>query len=125
MQEISRSLTARGPGKAPQTPDPRALAAAGPAERLRLLGSSPEGLDSSEAAARLARFGPNEPGRQVSSDPLRAFASQFGHTLALLLWFAAGLAFAAGIPELGGAIVAVVAIRRHGARGGVGGGRSH
>jgi magnesium-transporting ATPase (P-type) len=38
------------------------------------------------------------------------FVSQFTHTLALLLWFAGGLAFAAGIPELGGAIVAVVGL---------------
>ncbi len=86
------------------------LAAASPEERLRLLNSARDGLSSTEAAHRLSRFGPNEPVRPAASHPLRAFASQFTHTLALLLWFAGGLAFAAGLPELGGAIVAVVAV---------------
>jgi magnesium-transporting ATPase (P-type) len=58
----------------------------------------------------LRRFGWNEPVKPAESHPLRSFVSQFTHTLALLLWFAAGLAFAASIPELGGAIVAVVTI---------------
>jgi calcium-translocating P-type ATPase len=41
---------------------------------------------------------------------LLTFLANFTHTLALLLWFAAGLSFAAGIPELGAAIVAVVVV---------------
>jgi sodium/potassium-transporting ATPase subunit alpha len=102
---------ARSPGAAAlPPPDAAALAAAAPEERLRILRSSAGGLASGEARVRLAMAGPNEPVRPRASHPLRAFAAQFSHTLALLLWFAAGLAFAANIPELGGAIVAVIAV---------------
>lgn len=90
--------------------DPRKLAQAAPDERLAYLGASAAGLSSPEAAARLRRFGPNAPATPASASPLRSLAAQFTHTLALLLWFAAGLAFAAGIPELGAAIVAVVGL---------------
>ncbi|MEP7215371.1 MAG: cation-transporting P-type ATPase, partial [Anaerolineaceae bacterium] len=90
--------------------DPRELAPATPGERLVLLGSGESGLTAREAARRLGRYGLNEPVLPTASHPLRAFVGQFTHTLALLLWFAGGLAFAAGIPELGGAIVAVVGI---------------
>lgn len=90
--------------------DSAVLAAASPEERLRLLKSDASGLTQAEAAARLARAGPNEPVRPAASHPLRAFAAQFTHTLALLLWFAGGLAFAANIPALGGAILAVIAV---------------
>ena len=90
--------------------DPRKLAQVVPKERPLLLGSSVEGLSSSAAATRLRRIGPNEPVRPPSASALRSLAAQFTHTLALLLWFAAGLAFAAGIPELGAGIVAVVGL---------------
>ncbi len=90
--------------------DPRSLAQVAPDARLSLLGTSAEGLSLEEAASRLRIAGLNEPVRPTKSHPVREFAAQFTHTLALLLWFAAGLAFAARIPELGGAIVAVVAI---------------
>lgn len=81
-----------------------------PGDRLSALGSNQHGLDPSEVERRQARFGPNEPARRERQHYLARFAENFTHTLALLLWFAAGLAFAAGINELGGAIVAVVAI---------------
>src|SRR3972149_2011607 len=42
--------------------------------------------------------------------PLRLLFSQVSHTLALLLWAAAALAFLAGLPQLGWAILAIVAI---------------
>lgn len=87
-----------------------ALAAVDPESRLRLARSSWEGLGSAEAAIRLRALGPNEPVRRTSANRLRQFGLQFVHTLALLLWFAAGLAFAADIPELGAAIVAVVLV---------------
>ncbi|MBI2764804.1 MAG: cation-transporting P-type ATPase [Chloroflexi bacterium] len=90
--------------------DPRPLAAAAPGARLTMLGSSLDGLSTEAAASRLLAAGLNEPVRPTASHPARAFAAQFTHTLALLLWFAAGLAFAARIPELGGAIVAVVVV---------------
>jgi sodium/potassium-transporting ATPase subunit alpha len=98
------------PPQPPKHVDPRELVAVEPEMRLALLDSSEAGLASSLAAARLREFGLNEPVRPTTSHPLIAFTTQFTHTLALLLWFAAGLAFAARIPELGGAIVAVVAI---------------
>ncbi|HWC30132.1 MAG TPA: HAD-IC family P-type ATPase, partial [Dehalococcoidia bacterium] len=90
--------------------DPVTIATAPAETRLSLLASSPAGLSETEAAARLRRFGPNQPLEPAASHQLRAFAAQFVHTLALLLWFAAGLAYAAGIPELGTAIVAIVLI---------------
>ena len=90
--------------------DPRELAAATPQSRLAMLGTSLHGLDTPEAAARLRQFGPNQPIRTTSAHHLGALAAQFTHTLALLLWFAAGLAFAAGLHELGAAIVAVVVL---------------
>jgi calcium-translocating P-type ATPase len=48
--------------------------------------------------------------RQERTRQIALLASNFTHTLALLLWFAAGLSFAAGIPELGGAVVAVIVV---------------
>lgn len=78
--------------------------------RLEILGTSLQGLSRGEVDRRRLVYGPNEPIRPAASHRLRGFASQFTHTLALLLWFAAGLAFASGIAELGGAIVAVVLI---------------
>jgi calcium-translocating P-type ATPase len=87
-----------------------ALAARPPAERLAALGSSPAGLDEDEARRRLLEHGPNEPIPPERRHPLAAFSANFTHTLALLLWFAAGLAFAGGVPHLGGAIVAVIAV---------------
>ncbi len=74
------------------------------------LQSTANGLTTSEATERLRRIGPNEPVATDSVHPVRAFLGQFTHTLALLLWFAAGLAFAAGIPELGGAVLAVIVL---------------
>ena len=94
--------------------EPRAEAStlyhATPPERISLLSSTAGGLSAEEAGRRLTVHGPNEPAAARTPHPLRQFAAQFTHTLALLLWFAAGLAFAARIPELGGAIVAVVVV---------------
>ena len=86
------------------------IAAATPAGRLAALASSPGGLSEPEAATRLRVHGQNEPVPAQRRHLAASFAANFTHTLALLLWFAAGLSFAAGIPELGAAIVAVVAI---------------
>jgi sodium/potassium-transporting ATPase subunit alpha len=91
-------------------PDHSRLATLTPGERLTALASTSEGLTHTEATRRRAAYGPNEPVAPERRRPLLAFAANFTHTLALLLWFAAGLAFAAGIPALGAAIVAVVAV---------------
>ena len=93
-----------------RAPSRRDLAAATPAERLALLDSTAAGLSNSEARRRLRLVGPNEPVRPQRSRPLHKFWANFSHTLALLLWFAAGLAYAAGIPALGTAIVAVIVV---------------
>ncbi len=91
-------------------PGVAALAGATPETRLRLLQTTAGGLTLSEAGRRRRLFGVNEPVRPKRSDIVGTFLDNFTHTLALLLWFAAGLSFAAGIPELGAAIVAVIGV---------------
>lgn len=68
------------------------------------------GLTSAEATARLARDGPNRlpPPRRPSS--LRRFADQLTHFFALMLWVAGGLAFLAGLPQLGVAVFIVIVL---------------
>jgi calcium-translocating P-type ATPase len=100
----------RSPAVAPSIIDAATIAALEPALRPAALGSRPEGLSPVEALQRLALVGPNQPVREERRRWLLTFTENFTHTLALLLWFAAGLAFAAGLPELGGAIVAVVGV---------------
>jgi calcium-translocating P-type ATPase len=75
---------------------------------LRDLRSAPDGLSSREAERRLLAHGPNELRRRGGRRWPRQVARQFVHPLALLLWLAAALAFVAGVPTLGWAIVAVV-----------------
>lgn len=82
-----------------------------PAEELfAALRSSPAGLTTEEARRRLRQVGPNELPRPRPPHPLRLLFAQVSHTLALLLWAGAGLAFLAGLPQLGWAILAIVAI---------------
>jgi magnesium-transporting ATPase (P-type) len=74
------------------------------------LQSRPTGLSQEEAERRLARWGPNRlPPLRRRSLALRLL-DQMVHFMALLLWVAGGMAFAAGTPELGWAIWAVVLI---------------
>ncbi|HEU4760351.1 MAG TPA: cation-transporting P-type ATPase, partial [Dehalococcoidia bacterium] len=80
------------------------------AELFAALGSSPAGLSSEEAARRLRRWGPNELPTPRPPHPLRLLFAQVSHTLALLLWAAAGLAFLAGLPQLAWAILAIIGI---------------
>ena len=68
------------------------------------------GLSSREAERRLVAYGRNELVRQSRGHWWRELATQFTHPLALLLWLAAGLAFVAGTPVLGAAIVAVIVL---------------
>ncbi len=84
--------------------------AAPAAEVMERLGTSPDGLAEDEAAARLARHGPNELPEPRRLPLGRRLLSQFTHFLAVLLWAAGGLAFLAGTPELGWAVWAVVVI---------------
>ena len=68
------------------------------------------GLSSAEAVSRLAAQGPNrlpEPRRPSAG---RRLVGELTHFFAVMLWVAAGLAFLAGLPELGVAIAAVVVL---------------
>jgi calcium-translocating P-type ATPase len=67
-------------------------------------------LTSQEAHGRLARDGPNELPDRAAESPVRQLARQLTHFFALMLWAAGGLAFVAGMPELGIAIFIVVVI---------------
>ncbi|MSY80459.1 MAG: cation-transporting P-type ATPase, partial [Actinobacteria bacterium] len=69
-----------------------------------------EGLTTAEAAAVLARNGPNElpsPPRVVA---WRLLLSQMVHFFALMLWVAGLLAFVAGMPQLGVAIFVIIIV---------------
>ena len=68
------------------------------------------GLTTAEAAARLARDGPNVLPAARPPPPWRLLAAQMTHFFAIMLWVAGGLAFLAGMPQLGVAIFVIIAI---------------
>lgn len=69
-----------------------------------------EGLSSFQAALLLAQNGPNRlPVRRTTPWLLRLI-KEMGHFFALLFWAAAALAFIAGMPQLGTAIMVVVVL---------------
>ena len=74
------------------------------------LQSTPQGLSQLEAERRLERFGANRLPSLRRRPLVLRFIDQLVHFMALLLWVAGGLAFAAGTPQLGWAIWAVVLI---------------
>jgi len=77
---------------------------------LTELKTTRQGLSGDEAAARLARLGPNQiPGPRRPS-MARQLGEQLVHFFALMLWVAAGLAFLGGLPELGIAIIVVILV---------------
>lgn len=76
-------------------------------EVFRALGTGPGGLDVGEAAARLARFGPNEIAEARKNALLPRFLANFVHLMALLLWAAGCVAMAARMPQLAVSIWAV------------------
>ena len=75
---------------------------------LRDLRASRSGLSTREAARRLEHVGPNVLVRRGGRRWPRELAAQFVHPLALLLWVAAALAWAAGIVPIAIAIVVVI-----------------
>jgi calcium-translocating P-type ATPase len=77
---------------------------------LRDLGSRREGLSTREAERRLVQFGPNVLTRRGGRRWPRELAKQVTHPLALLLWVASALAWAAGIEQVAVAIVVVIVI---------------
>ena len=90
------------------------MAEPNPAEPLALLlahlRTSPDGLSEREVRRRLEVYGPNVLRRRGRRLWTRALLRQFVHPLALLLWVAAVLAYIAGTPVLGAAIVAVIVL---------------
>ena len=86
-------------------------------QALASLKSSAAGLAATEAARRLAEFGPNRVEEVGRENLLLGFAREFTHFFALILWLAAALAFLAerydpgqGMARLGLAIVGVIFI---------------
>jgi len=77
---------------------------------LRDLRSTRDGLTSREAERRLLQLGPNELRRQGGRQWPRELLRQLTHPLALLLWAAAGLAWAVGFQAIGIAIVVVIGL---------------
>jgi Ca2+-transporting ATPase len=74
------------------------------------LQTTAQGLSSTEARERLARFGANALPPAPRRPLILRLGDQLLHGMALLLWVAGALAFAAGTPALGWAIWAVVLI---------------
>jgi hypothetical protein len=66
--------------------------------------------DKFRTSARLLRDGPNELPAGRSVPAWGRFLSQLAHFFALVLWVAGGLAFVAGLPQLGTAIFVVIVI---------------
>ena len=86
-------------------------------QALASLRTSVSGLTAQEAARRLTEYGPNRLEEVGKENLLLAFAREFTHFFALILWLAAGLAFLAehynpgqGMARLGVAIVGVILI---------------
>ena len=97
-------MSAAAPPAAP--PDPLA-AESTLFEHLR---SRREGLSAREAERRLIEFGPNEIVRRGGSPWWHEVLAQLTHPLALLLWVASALSWAAGSVILAFAIVGVVVL---------------
>ena len=86
-------------------------------QALASLNTSAAGIHSSEAARRLAEYGPNHLEEVAHEHLLLRFAQEFTHFFAIILWIGAALAFAAehfdpgqGMARLGVAIVGVIII---------------
>jgi magnesium-transporting ATPase (P-type) len=68
------------------------------------------GLSSAEAARRLATTGANVLPSPQRRGPLADLVGQVVHFFALMLWVASALAFVAGLPQLGVAIIVVIIV---------------
>ncbi len=86
-------------------------------DALVALHSGPEGLSDAEARHRVREFGPNQLQEVAQTSLLLAFAREFVHFFAIILWIAAALAFFAewrqpgeGMATLGFAIIGVILI---------------
>ena len=84
---------------------------------LKLLGTGPLGLATSEAQRRLRIHGPNHIEKQRERSILVSFLKQFTNLFAAILWIAAALAFVAewstpgeGMAKIAVAIVVVIVV---------------
>lgn len=68
------------------------------------------GLDAESVEHRLGVYGPNTLPQARPPHPVQRLLAQMVHFFALMLWLAAALALAAGMPQLGAAIAFVVVI---------------
>ena len=68
------------------------------------------GLSSAEAARRLQRAGPNRLPQVRGVPGWRRLLAELTHFFAVMLWVAAVLAFVAGMPQLGVAIIVVIIV---------------
>ena len=81
-----------------------------PEEVYEKLNSSNNGLSSEEAIKRLNQYGPNQIEEIKKKPVILKFLANLYQLLALLLWAASALAFLSGTPQLGFAIIAVIAL---------------
>lgn len=72
------------------------------------LASARRGLSSEAAANRLAADGPNKLPETKRDPAWKRFSSELVHFYAFLFWIAGALAFIAGLPQLGVAILVVI-----------------
>ncbi|HRD94131.1 MAG TPA: cation-transporting P-type ATPase [Accumulibacter sp.] len=86
-------------------------------QSLASLNTAAAGLSASEAARRLAEYGPNQFEEARQQHLLLRFGREFTHFFAIILWVGAGLSFTAehfdpgqGMARLGVAIVGVIII---------------
>lgn len=77
---------------------------------LHQLGSSPEGLTSSEAVLRLKKYGPNKLGEEQPTSPLRVFLNQFKNPLIYILLLAAAATASLGMFKDSVVILVVIVI---------------
>ena len=68
------------------------------------MGTAQAGLTAGEASARQGRYGKNVIQSAKKKSQVLVFLSNFTHLMAILLWVAGIIAFAAGMPELGVAV---------------------
>jgi len=79
-----------------------------PGQVLAAMDTPVSGLTAEVAAARLARHGRNELHEACRPPLFRRLLANFTHLMASLLWVAGGMAFVAGMPQLGAAVWLVV-----------------
>lgn len=78
-----------------------------PDEAIRVLGSSPDGLTSEQAAAALIRDGRNVLPEQTGRPLILTFLAEFTSPMGVLLWAAVLISVVAGLPQLAVAIFGV------------------